>query len=528
MKSLYIFDFDGTIFKSPEPNPALWTSQVIGKIKSMPSENNGFGWFQDTITLDEPYVPASPSEDWFNMNVLNDALNSYKDQNNVVCLLTGRTTLYSNIIDRILKSANLNFHHKGLKPINIPNVQRESTFDFKKRFILNLINSVYSNQIKEVIVYEDRIGHVELFENFLSTLKSITYKVIHINESPKYLLESDELKLVEYLVKKNTQDLSNVTLKKHVDYTGLVLNKESVSKLVSLFDLPSDWTIKAHHVTLNLGSYNPKSWRNMEEDNELLAVLTKINLNTTTTIETAESQTTLNDVSSSTHSVSVTSTTTTTSTTFESNDYSITHPIGSTWEFNIEAIGFSENALAVKVQGIPSSNVIPHCTIAIHPFAKAADSNSIRNWYPISHFKPGEKTKLKSHNETDLKQYYQNLVNKQDNSANTSPSKGKPKTSNKPNSPSECSVLIPVDFKDSLTLSGTITEVGKLFYDIPKPVKQAKVDPYSLIRAANPELSKDEIIRIIPKVKAWLSNNPKETNTKDIINHLKNNINDLK
>jgi len=38
-------------------------------------------------------------------------------------------------------------------------------------------------------------------------------------------------------------------------YTGVVLNAESVAKLMGKFEseIPADWTVKAHHMTTNMG-----------------------------------------------------------------------------------------------------------------------------------------------------------------------------------------------------------------------------------------------------------------------------------
>lgn len=39
-------------------------------------------------------------------------------------------------------------------------------------------------------------------------------------------------------------------------YTGVVLDAESVAKLMGRFEssIPSDWSVKAHHMTVNMGS----------------------------------------------------------------------------------------------------------------------------------------------------------------------------------------------------------------------------------------------------------------------------------
>ncbi|KAN0032173.1 hypothetical protein ACTFIV_006050 [Dictyostelium citrinum] len=543
-KTLYIFDFDGTLFKSPEPNPSLWNPSIIGKIKGMPDEG-GFGWFQDTITLDDPYVPTKPDRDiWFNKNVLDDALNALKHNNNVVCLLTGRTVLYEKIIDRILESVELDFHHKGLKPLNVANASRETTFDFKKRFILNLMHNTYKGEINRVVVYEDRINHVDLFNSFLSSLPGLdSFKVEHIEEEPKYLEHHTELSLVDYLVTKNTSPKAE--LKKHTDYTGLVLDKQSIDKILSLVEIPKGWLLKAHHITLNLGPINHKLWKPIEKSSDS-SDETKV-LNEIKNLSITESSTTTtttiivdNDVSIQASSSNTTTTASTTVSSSSSNDFENIYKVGTKWTVKIEAIGFSQNALAFKVQGIPTANVIPHCTIAIHPNGKASDSNSIRNWYPINILKLGERVTFNSYDERELS-IYKELIEKQDQVKLDSPSKGNTTGNNKKSKsgadfnnnalkePCNCFVTLPLDLyeTDVLTLSGEIMECGKLSYEIQKAPKKEKIQPYPIIQRVIPELSKAEISKILPLVNDWIN----KTNTTELLKieqYINDNFNDFK
>ncbi|KAK5582466.1 hypothetical protein RB653_004051 [Dictyostelium firmibasis] len=548
-KTLYIFDFDGTLFKSPEPNPSIWNASIVGKIKSMPDEG-GFGWFQDTITLDDPYVPTKPDRDiWFNKNVLDDALNALKNQDNVVCLLTGRTVLYENIIDRILESVELKFHHKGLKPLNVANVQRETTFDFKKKFILNLMNNIYKDEIKRVIIYEDRINHVDLFNSFLATLSTLDhYHVKHIEEEPKYLENHSELSLVDYLVTKNTSPKAE--LKKLTDYTGLVLDKQSIDKILSLVEIPKGWYLKAHHVTLNLGPINHKLWKPLEkssdssDETKVLNDIKNLSISETSTTTTTTANCSVvisNDVSSIQASSSTTTTTSSTVSLSSGDNFEDIYKVGTKWTAKIEAVGFSQNALAFKVQGIPTANVIPHCTIAIHPNGKASDSNSIRNWYPINTLKLGERVSLNSYDERELS-IYKELIEKQDKVKLDSPSKGNSNPHNKKSKnsgadnnshslkePCVCFVTLPLNLNetDVLTLSGEIMECGKLSYEVQKPPKKEKIQAYPIIQRAIPELSKAEILKIVPKVTEWIV----KSNTTDLLKieqYIKDNFNDLK
>jgi Fungal tRNA ligase phosphodiesterase domain len=52
-------------------------------------------------------------------------------------------------------------------------------------------------------------------------------------------------------------------------------------------------------------------------------------------------------------------------------------------ELQVTDIGFDTRSLVVKVTGAPSTNAIPHVTIAHHPSAKPADSNLVKVWVKV-------------------------------------------------------------------------------------------------------------------------------------------------
>eukprot|EP01132_Coremiostelium_polycephalum_P003657 gene3657-4555_t len=442
--TLNIFDFDGTLFKSPEPNPSLWHSSMIGKIQSMP-KTNGLGWFQETITLDHPYVPISPHRDeWFHSHVLEDALHSCNNKNdNITCLLTGRTTIYKEIIERILESVQLKFDIMGLKPVDHFDKTKESTFEFKRKFILDLLSSYPRDSIGKIVVYEDRVKHVEQFRAFLATIKGIdSYKVVFIDEAPKYLPREMEMELVGKLVEKNGV---GYIMKPIVDYSCVELDRESHERLKRLVDVPADWTIKAHHVTMNLGTYNPKYWYDPEYSSfrDSIAYLP------------ADRQEEELEKYRPVRNRTV-------------EQWTENYPIGKKLELKVEAIGINSNALAVKVSGVPSVNVVPHSTIAHHPKGRAHDSNHIEQWYPLSsisagqliHSHPPSADKLGgSNNPIDLDDDDTPIVPAAAKVISPSKSRTKSSTNNEP-----VSLKVLYDFKKDgpITLRGTIAEVGKI------------------------------------------------------------------
>ena len=80
---LHVFDFDNTLFRSPE-RPEGWERR---------------GWWSYPESLDPPCVPAEPGPDWWNASVLQDARDSIGDEGTHTLLLTGR--LEDRFADRI-------------------------------------------------------------------------------------------------------------------------------------------------------------------------------------------------------------------------------------------------------------------------------------------------------------------------------------------------------------------------------------------------------------------------------------------
>eukprot|EP00026_Physarum_polycephalum_P008015 Phypoly_transcript_08089.p1 GENE.Phypoly_transcript_08089~~Phypoly_transcript_08089.p1 ORF type:complete len:473 (+),score=71.63 Phypoly_transcript_08089:99-1517(+) len=308
-KVLHIFDFDGTLFRSPEPNPKLWTHSLLGKIKSPPSQS-GLGWYQELITLQAPYVHENPDISWFNPPILEKCRKSLADPDAITVLLTGRQTVYEQRVKHILEGANLTFHHYGLKPGGYI-----FTMDFKLNFISDL-RQKYKDDLSKIIIYEDRMEHASKFENFLKRLK-IDCEVVKVEPNVTYLDRDMEIELVKRLIEVNSPTLQLVAIP---NYTGLILNKESRDNLLSWVPPPPQWVVTAHHMTMALGN-QPIPGEQIKPGDE--------------------------------------------------GEIEITH------------VGFDTRSLVVKVVGLPSTNTIPHVTIAHVPDAKPADSNDVIEWVPV-------------------------------------------------------------------------------------------------------------------------------------------------
>ena len=305
-----IFDFDGTIFNSPNPSKDLWDSKIIGKLRASPKQG-GYGWYQNTLTLDDKYIVNST----FNQDVVSEIRKSMTDSNAVTVLLTGRTTDYSDIIQGIVMREDLEFDEFGFKPTG----EKVTTFNFKIDFIRDLINA-YDGI--EVNLWDDRIKHVHRFREWMG-LSGIPGEV-HLVDNPDAVIgdEALERELVDKLMSSRKAFLENTFEGKRPIYHAAFLYPESHYELISSFEVPEDWKKFAHHMTMLFGRVKHQVVENYLQEN------------------------TGNDV-----------------------ELIATH------------IGVSSDAMAVKIASdVPTTNDIPHITLAVPPGGKPVKSNDITDW----------------------------------------------------------------------------------------------------------------------------------------------------
>jgi len=101
MAELHIFDFDGTLFRSPD-KPDWWD----------------FSWYLSEASLGRPCVPDKPGADWWISKTVNEAKKSISDPKVFTVLMTGRTnnTALGYRIPELLKQAGLSFDKVMLNP----------------------------------------------------------------------------------------------------------------------------------------------------------------------------------------------------------------------------------------------------------------------------------------------------------------------------------------------------------------------------------------------------------------------------
>ncbi|KAJ3183680.1 hypothetical protein HDU85_002109 [Gaertneriomyces sp. JEL0708] len=362
---LLIFDFDSTLFHSPLPSTELWSDTLAGALIG------DCGWFSEPKTLQPPYIPDAPSEEWWDPEVVRAAREGIKDkQRTLTVLLTGRRhDLFGDRIIKMCQALNpplkfdLLFFREGH---NVdPQWRHPTTLDFKLGVLRSLLK--HFPMIDHIELYDDRKRHLDLFAKELQVLckkgKVKSFLVKHVvHAEVKHMPPELEKGLVEELVgrcngriaaakrreeeEKHTGavDLpckpqrrtsasifrSLLELTEQVRYTGIFFKEDDIQKLRDKFGKPSDtWSFRADHVTICMGP---------AKDN-------------------------------------------------------LVEPLGGVGaevDVCVTAVGsIPDRVLAVKVEqpseDAPplSENATPHITIAVSIGAKAQESNHITEWTPL-------------------------------------------------------------------------------------------------------------------------------------------------
>lgn len=135
---LHVYDFDGTLFRSPSP-PESWSDKGA--------------WWSDSISLSDPCVPERPGSSWWVSPVVAAARQSIADPNVLAVLCTGRAerSFARFRVPELLRQAGLDFDRVHLKTT-------ENTESFKKGVILTYLRRY--PDIEVVHIYEDRLNHL--------------------------------------------------------------------------------------------------------------------------------------------------------------------------------------------------------------------------------------------------------------------------------------------------------------------------------------------------------------------------------
>lgn len=151
IKKLVIYDFDGTICKSPDntdENKLLW-EKVTGREWGRKSDGTyKTGWWSKHETLD-PDVFEIELVDFVKENAIKDI----EDVNTFAVLMTGRMPICSKNVKEILRRHGVPFFNRYLFNHSY------NTHHFKVLEMENLFKEFPS--IEEYTLWEDRLEHIE-------------------------------------------------------------------------------------------------------------------------------------------------------------------------------------------------------------------------------------------------------------------------------------------------------------------------------------------------------------------------------
>ena len=295
---LCVFDFDSTLFRSPLPNPKLWSSKLAGKLIS------DCWWFFDARTLQSPYIPENPSNEWWNAEVVEKVAAALANPENLVIVLTGRNRrIFDSRIKQLIHEKTyptLPVHLiicKEVKALEESGSGKEyaSTLDFKIGVLTEFLSEFPS--INSIALYDDRENHIKLFDQTLDIWKKggkiTSFTLQLVTETDMYMEADIEKELVFDLVKshndriaacvadpglsvqfthlsieaESTENLrarrktiSNfrtpIELEDEIEYSAIFLDADSKTKLLTEFPIPAGWKPKSDHMTVSFGKIN--------------------------------------------------------------------------------------------------------------------------------------------------------------------------------------------------------------------------------------------------------------------------------
>ncbi|CAJ0823109.1 10873_t:CDS:2 [Entrophospora sp. SA101] len=275
-----IFDFDGTLFASPKPNPKLWSKTLIGVLLNQFTD--GKGWYQDSRSLDlgEP-TESNKWNEWWNKGLLDNVKESMNDPKCLTVFLTGRCyAVFSETITKMLEDIGLRFDVLGFKPIHMAlewnlvysqNSVKKLGIDYynyiisqpcdlkppastKKYKFLFIDNLLKQHPLTDSIhIWEDRWEHINAFKNLFSEYKSqniIKEGIVHGVEIPEcYYDPHKESKIVMDIIRDNNLKVSNgilsryskkIDLFRRIQFLGIFIIHDHVKLLFENFPPPKN------------------------------------------------------------------------------------------------------------------------------------------------------------------------------------------------------------------------------------------------------------------------------------------------
>jgi hypothetical protein len=212
---LHVYDFDGTLFRSPY-SPALWDND----------------WWSDPESLMPPCVPDQAGDEWWIEDTVNAARQSIGRQDVFALLMTGRKAdrAFRYRVPDLLKQHGLSFD-----AVHLDEGQGGDSFDRKvQRIETYLVRYPFIDTIR---IWDDRPSHLKKFKKILG---DAGYKV-HVTHVKGQAMDP----LCE------VKGVTRVSSPAKAAYVGIFLDARSKATLQYRYGLLHDKP-KAEHVTLSL------------------------------------------------------------------------------------------------------------------------------------------------------------------------------------------------------------------------------------------------------------------------------------
>ncbi|CDH08515.1 uncharacterized protein ZBAI_00297 [Zygosaccharomyces bailii ISA1307] len=207
IKCIHIYDFDNTLYLSPQPNRQLYTQELLASLYGG-TILGGRDWWSEPRFLEKSFAEmletpkGSSREEFWNEEMLSLAKASFKDKDTVSIILTGRKEeLFAKLFEETLQACEvLYFNAVCLKRAGVG----QNTMDYKSAVIGDLIDQ-YEGSLEEITLYDDRISQVNKLSKFLQTLGG-SYQRIVVPVVPRYRMldGAEECRLVLQLVDANS------------------------------------------------------------------------------------------------------------------------------------------------------------------------------------------------------------------------------------------------------------------------------------------------------------------------------------
>lgn len=169
---LHLYDFDGTVFRSPE-KPNWWSK----------------GWWGNPISLNPPCVPEHPDTSWWVEQTVREAKSSISDPDVYAVLATGRQDhAFRWRVPELLKQKGLDFDEVHLAPGG------EEGVEYFKVALLKKLLTRYPF-IRKLQIWDDKLKYLTLYKTYF---EKAGYEVIpHLVKAPAHDVLCDASEVAE-------------------------------------------------------------------------------------------------------------------------------------------------------------------------------------------------------------------------------------------------------------------------------------------------------------------------------------------